>query len=56
MEIQHTKTWDIVKANIYGKFVALNIFKNSQEDWLLIFLDSGVVAGGVLNYSQTLDN
>lgn len=25
MEIQHIKTQDIVKANIYGKFIVLNI-------------------------------
>lgn len=37
MEIQHIKTQDIVKANIHGKFIALNILQISQKDWLLIF-------------------
>lgn len=37
MEIQHIKTQDIVKANIYGKVIALNILKISQKDWLSIF-------------------
>lgn len=55
MEIQHIKTQDIVKANIYGKFIALNILNISQKDWLLIFPETRG-RGNVEAAFQTLDN